>query len=371
MMKTLFLTLLLAGLCGGLSAQTHFRPLSYEEALTTAKVEGKHVFVDFYTVWCGPCRAMLRDVFPRQEVGEYLNSRFVCIKLDAEKEGKQLATQFKVNAYPTFIGVDTEGKEVMRKVGGGNAEGFLASLERQLNPEKRPERLHQRYAGGERTPELMEAYAALKMTEAEGEMMNGMDRYWAKQKEVVDMVRTYFDQLPDSGRLSAKNLFVYTHYTDSPFDEMAAYMIAHREAFDQAVKQAVAERIATLYRTYLLAHFSATRPFDRQQYERAKQEINTLGLNREGVYDGVFRLIEGYAQGDFNLYLTLCDREYAQLPPDFRQTLLVQLPSLLRTNDQTLLKQASAFIRSHLAELNASQLYTVVIALSQIERGQG
>ncbi len=41
--------------------------------------------------------------FPMKNVGDYLNAKFVCIKIDAEKgEGPELAKRYQVKAYPTF-----------------------------------------------------------------------------------------------------------------------------------------------------------------------------------------------------------------------------------------------------------------------------
>lgn len=37
-------------------AQTNFQELSLEKALEKAKGEGKMVFIDCYTSWCGPCK---------------------------------------------------------------------------------------------------------------------------------------------------------------------------------------------------------------------------------------------------------------------------------------------------------------------------
>lgn len=65
---------------------------TYEEALQKARAEGKQIFVDVYTSWCGPCKMMAKNVFTRQEVGDYYNNKFVCLKLDAEKESSHART---------------------------------------------------------------------------------------------------------------------------------------------------------------------------------------------------------------------------------------------------------------------------------------
>lgn len=35
---------------------------TYEEALQKARAEGKQIFVDVYTSWCGPCKMMAKNV---------------------------------------------------------------------------------------------------------------------------------------------------------------------------------------------------------------------------------------------------------------------------------------------------------------------
>lgn len=112
-----------------------FQHVSFSQALKMAEKAGKGIFIDFYTEWCGPCKRMSNEVFPRKEVGEYFNRSYVALQLDAEKgEGKELAEKFNIRAYPTFIVLDAGGTEVYR------TSGFRPAAEFRENP--------QRYASG-------------------------------------------------------------------------------------------------------------------------------------------------------------------------------------------------------------------------------
>jgi uncharacterized protein YyaL (SSP411 family) len=62
-------------------------PLSFK-----AKKENKLIFVDAYASWCGPCKLMVKNIFPLKTVGDYYNSHFINAKIDMEKgEGIELA----------------------------------------------------------------------------------------------------------------------------------------------------------------------------------------------------------------------------------------------------------------------------------------
>ena len=41
---------------------------SFKNAITKAKQENKFVFIDFYTVWCGSCKAYDKFVFCKPEI---------------------------------------------------------------------------------------------------------------------------------------------------------------------------------------------------------------------------------------------------------------------------------------------------------------
>ena len=50
---------------------------TFEEALVKAKQENKPLFVDFYAVWCVPCKKMAKTVFTQEAVGKYFNEHLM------------------------------------------------------------------------------------------------------------------------------------------------------------------------------------------------------------------------------------------------------------------------------------------------------
>jgi len=97
---------------------------SWEEALHMAKKENKLIFLNIYATWCGPCKKMKNTTFSDPEVGEMFNSNFINVSLDGEKsEGAQLARHYQVNAYPTLLFINVEGKVI------GATRGLHSSTE--------------------------------------------------------------------------------------------------------------------------------------------------------------------------------------------------------------------------------------------------
>lgn len=108
-----------------------FIETTLDEALAQAKAAGKLVFLDCQTVWCGPCRAMAKNVFSLPRVGEYFAERFVPLKMDMETgEGPDVAHRYAVKAYPTMLVLDAEGNELRRIVGYRDATALLEELQK-------------------------------------------------------------------------------------------------------------------------------------------------------------------------------------------------------------------------------------------------
>ena len=139
-MKRILLIAALAVCSLAVSAQgIKFEKGTFAEALAKAKVEDKLLFVDFYTTWCGPCKKMSKEIFTKEDVGEFFNKNFISLKIDAEKgEGPELAKKYEVSGFPTMIFFNADGSENKRLVGATPDAGFFISFAKQVTGEETP-----------------------------------------------------------------------------------------------------------------------------------------------------------------------------------------------------------------------------------------
>ena len=147
---------------------------TFSEVLALAKKEGKPVFVDCYTSWCGPCKMMANKEFPKKEAGDYFNKKFVCWKVDMEKgEGVELAKRYDVNAFPTFLILDADGNLTGRCVGAAGITDFIKKVEDAMKEEKGLAWYQKEYNKGNRDQKFLTDYLkVLDDNYMRGEMKN-------------------------------------------------------------------------------------------------------------------------------------------------------------------------------------------------------
>ena len=100
------------------ATEIHFIEDAWNEALKQAAEQHKYIFADAYATWCGPCKMLRATTFKDPKVAAFFNENFVNISIDMEKGmGPQLAQQWRLEAYPTLIIFNPQGKPVLGSVG--------------------------------------------------------------------------------------------------------------------------------------------------------------------------------------------------------------------------------------------------------------
>ena len=159
MVKNLFVAVLCLVTSFGFSQGIDFFHGTWAEALEKAKKEEKLLFVDAFAQWCGPCKAMAKNVFTKEEVGNFFNTNFINLKLDMETpDGRTFGDKYPVSAYPTLFFIDGKGKIVKKIVGGQQAEGLIAQGQEALKKNDTSLDLAKEYEGGNRTYDFMVKY---------------------------------------------------------------------------------------------------------------------------------------------------------------------------------------------------------------------
>lgn len=133
---------------------------NFSQLLAKAKQENKLIFVDAYASWCGPCKLMVKNIFPLEEVGNYYNNHFINASIDMEKgEGVELAKKYQVNAYPTYLYINGDGKLIHRALGYIQKEDFIKAGQDALDPSRNLNAMISEYDAGSREPALLKNLA--------------------------------------------------------------------------------------------------------------------------------------------------------------------------------------------------------------------
>ena len=135
-MKKLFLIVAMTlAVAVGASAKggVVFHEGTLKEAIAEAAATDKYLFVELFATWCGPCRVMERTL-ATDEVGEFMNPRFVSVRYDVDKAtGSLLARANGVRSIPTCLVLNGKGEVVGQIVGSSSPDRFISSMRRLLD----------------------------------------------------------------------------------------------------------------------------------------------------------------------------------------------------------------------------------------------
>lgn len=201
-----------------------FRAGTWSEILEMARKENKPIFMDCYTVWCGPCKQMAAQVFTNPEVAEYFNKTFINVKFDMEKgEGIELKNKYSVAAYPTFLYIDPKGNVVNRLVGSMPAAEFIAKSKEGMS-EQGLASMQKKYAAGERSETFLKDY--IKVLEQS-----------YMQKEAQEVMGEFF-KTADPALLKTPEYYkLFERYVNDPDSRVFKYVYENRVEFGKLFNQ--------------------------------------------------------------------------------------------------------------------------------------
>ncbi len=212
---------------------------TFQEILDMAKAQNKLVFVDCYTVWCGPCKRLSAAVFPDKAVGEFFNANFINAKIDMEKEeGPSIAGKYGIRAYPTLLWLDGDGNVVFKQVGGLDPEGLIEKGRKAIDPSPGIlAGMRTEYAGGKNDA---------------GFLSDFLNKLSTAGEKYDDIFKEYLDKLTPkelSDPKHAKTIFTLTNHLKSPgldyvmHNKDSYVKLVTEEAFNQKINQIAAKAV--------------------------------------------------------------------------------------------------------------------------------
>ncbi len=158
---------------------------TWQQIIDKAKKEQKFILVDCFASWCGPCKWMVKEVFPKQEVGDAINPHYISCAFDMEKgEGIELAKKFNIQNYPTYVFLNPSGEIVHRGLGSMPSEDFIRLCTDALNPDKQYISLLNQYHQGNRDTNFLVKFAYVASDAQDTIVHQVFSDYLKKQKNI-------------------------------------------------------------------------------------------------------------------------------------------------------------------------------------------
>ena len=247
-----------------------------EQASVKAKAEGKLIFLDCFTQWCGPCKKMDREVFPQEQVGAYMNPKYVCLQVDMESTyGAPLAKKLQVQAYPTFVIFNSDAKEIGRFLGGSVAEEFLKNVKEKSRDNSSAD-LQARWESGERDPQFLLQYLKTLNASYKGDDANLVAEALLEGKEETFAA--------DSTLRS-----IFFRNITNPFAKVFTYTVKHPEALTtQTNKMLVQNKVSSVLNNYqrqmITEQEDGSVIFDQEKFDRFQALLKELNVPNADHY---------------------------------------------------------------------------------------
>ncbi len=118
----------------------------YKKAQAEAKTSNKLLLLNFTgSDWCGYCIMLDREILSQPQFRDYAKKNLVLLEIDfprrklqtgeTRRQNQELAAHYQIEAFPTILVLNGEGKPVWRFEGyfPDGPEAFIAQLEKLRN----------------------------------------------------------------------------------------------------------------------------------------------------------------------------------------------------------------------------------------------
>jgi thioredoxin-related protein len=138
-MKYWFLTMAMGLGLTSFSSETDLSWYKFDDGMQKAKTENKQILIDVFTDWCGWCKTMDAKTYTDTRIVDYLNEKYVLIKLNPETDGSisyrgnsvaaaDFVRGMGVTGYPATAFFESDGRMITMVPGYMPADDFLPIL---------------------------------------------------------------------------------------------------------------------------------------------------------------------------------------------------------------------------------------------------
>lgn len=98
-----------------------------EEAKSLAKKTGKRIFMDCMASWCVPCKILDAEVLETERFKSIAKEKLILLRIDVDVQ-KDVASTYNIEAMPTQMVLDANGRVLASTVGYGGPDAFYSFL---------------------------------------------------------------------------------------------------------------------------------------------------------------------------------------------------------------------------------------------------
>ncbi|WIO74923.1 thioredoxin family protein [Porticoccaceae bacterium LTM1] len=258
---------------------------SWDELKEKASKEGKDIFVDVYTQWCGPCKLVAKTVFPKKEVGDFYNKHFVNYKLDAEDEdqnGPELAEIYNISSYPTYLFLKPDGEVIYRSGSGADVATFLKIGEKAVSGGDQYEQLNAEYHEGNRDPGFLRRYLLEAKIAERAIPRNERKSYYDFHQNVFS---EYFSLADEKELLSEGGYRALALYSKSRGSKGVEYLIENYDQYSEIVGSDVISENLAMINSLSISNTAM----------RGDEKYRDYVLDIKGKLFGAYKEVEGKA----------------------------------------------------------------------------